>query len=121
MDPEKDRNETIDLITRYFNALKSGDFNSNLFMSDVTIFTPFMEAPFTGEDAVINELKEISKGVEDIKILHFVIEAEFACAIIEFKSKSGITVDMCDTYRIIGGKFAEIRPYFDPRTLIGDG
>lgn len=121
MPPENDRNEFVDLITRYLSALKRGDIPGNLFTSDVTIFTPFLETPVTGKDAVIEVLHEISKGVADINILRIVIEAEFACAIIEFKNKSGITVNMCDAYRISNGRLAEMRPYFDPRPLIGDG
>jgi len=121
MNEHMGRNETTDLITRYFKALKSGNFSDNLFTPDVTLFTPFMETPVTGKDAVTGALKEISQGVEDIKILRFVVESEFACAIIEFKSKNGVTVDMCDAYRISNGKLAEMRPYFDPRPLMGDG
>jgi len=115
MDRKNDRDAIIDLITRYFNALKSGD----LFTPDVTLFTPFMETPITGKDADIGALKEISQGVDNIKILRFVVEAEFACALIEFENKNVVTVEMCDTYRISDGKFVELRPYFDPRPLIG--
>ena len=115
------RDATIDLITRYINALKSGDFNDDLFTPDVTLSTPFLETPVTGKDAAIEALKEISQGVDDIKILRFVVESEFACALIEFKSKNGITVDMCDAYRISNGQLAEMRPYFDPRPLMEDG
>lgn len=121
MDRKSAREATIELITRYLNALKSGDFSNIQFTPDVTLFTPFMETPITGKDAVVTSLKETSKVIEDINILRLVIENEFACAIIEFKTKNGITVDMCDTYRISNGKFAEIRPYFDPRPLTGDG
>jgi len=121
MENNNNHDATIELITRYLNALKSGVFNDNMFTPDVTLFTPFMEAPITGKDAVIGALKEISQGVADIKILRFVVEGEFACAIIEFKSKNGVTVEMCDVYRVSDGKLAEMRPYFDPRPLIGDG
>jgi hypothetical protein len=118
MDSNNTRNLTIDLITHYLHALKTGDFSDSLFTPDVTLFTPFMEAPVTGKEIVINALKEISKGVADIKTLRFVIEAEFACAIFEFKNKDGIIVNMCDAYRISNGMLAEMRPYFDPRPLI---
>ena len=121
MDRKTDREATIDLITRYLNALTTGDFSNELFTPDVSLFTPFMETPVTGKGAVIGALKEISQGVADIKILRFVVEGEFACAIIEFKSKNGVTVEMCDVYRVSDGKLAEMRPYFDPRPLIGDG
>lgn len=121
MDSKNARVATIDLITRYFHALKTGNFNDSLFTPEVTLLTPFLETPIVGKDAVIGELKEISKDVADIKILRFVVEAEFACTIIEFKNKAGILVNMCDTYRIANGKIAEIHPYFDPRPLIGDG
>jgi limonene-1,2-epoxide hydrolase len=114
------RDETIELITRYFNALKSSDFSNIQFSPDVTHFTPFMETPITGMEEVVTSLKETSKIIEDINILRLVIENEFACAFIEFKNKDGIVVEMCDTYRISDGKFVEMRPYFDPRPLIGE-
>ena len=121
MTNKNNRDTTINLITHYFKALKSGDFSGDLFTPGVTLFTPFMETPVTGKGAVIGALKEISQGVADIIILSFVVEGEFACAIIEFKSKNGVTVEMCDVYRVSDGKLAEMRPYFDPRPLIGDG
>jgi len=121
MDKENHREGTIDLITRYLNSMATGDFSETLFTSDATLFTPFMEAPVTGRDAVMGALKEISQGVEDIKILRFVIEAELACAMIEFKTKKGVTVEMCDAYRISNGRLAGMRPYFDPRPLVEDG
>jgi hypothetical protein len=65
----------------------------------------------------MDALKEISRGVDNIKILSIVVEGKFACALIEFKGKNNVTVDMCDAYQILNGKLAEIRPYFDPRPL----
>lgn len=121
MTNKNNRDTTINLITHYFKALKSGDFSGDLFTPGVTLFTPFMETPVTGKGAVIGALKEISQGVEDIKILRFVIEAELACAMIEFKTKKGVTVEMCDAYRISNGRLAGMRPYFDPRPLVEDG
>lgn len=118
MDNNNDRDVTVELITSYFNALKTGDFSDNLFTPDVTLFTPFMEIPVSRKDAVIGSLRGISKGVADIIILRIVIEAEFACAIVEYKNKNGIVVNMCDAYRIVDCKFAEICPYFDPRPLM---
>ena len=119
MSNKTNRDITIDLITRYINALISGDFSDSLFTPDATLFTPFMEAPVTGKDSVLRALKEISQGVDDIKILRFVADGEFACAIIEFKNKEGALVEMCDAYRISNGMLAEMRPYFDPSPLIG--
>jgi hypothetical protein len=120
MENKSDRDKTIDLITCYLTALKSGDFSNVQLTPNATLLTPLMETPIKSKDAVIDALKEISKGVEDINILRFVIDGEFACAIIEFKNKNGTTVSMCDTYRISNSKLTEIRPYFDPRPLIGE-
>jgi hypothetical protein len=120
MERKSDRDTISELITRYFDALKSGDFSKIQFTPDATLQTPFMETPVTGKEVVIEALKEISKSVEDIKILRFVIEDEFACAIIEFKNRNGVIVNMCDTYRISDGKLAEICPYFDPHPLSED-
>jgi hypothetical protein len=63
---------------------------------------------------------EISKGVDGINIERIIIENEFACTILEFKSKTGAIVHMCDTYKIVDGKFSEIRPFFDPRPILGN-
>ena len=120
MEGKNDCKTISELITRYFDALKSGDFSNVQFTPDATLLTPFMETPVKGKEVVIDTLKEISKGVKDIKILRLVIENEFACAIIEFKNRKGVIVNMCDTYRISDGKLAEICPYFDPRPLSED-
>lgn len=104
-----------------FEVVRNLGAQIQTFTLDVTLLTPFMEIPITGIEAVVTSLKETSKDIEDINVLRLVVEDEFACAIIKFKNKDGITVDMCDAYRVLNGKFAEMRPYFDPRPLIGDG
>jgi hypothetical protein len=119
MDKTTNREETRELIKRYFEGLKSGDFSEDEFAPGVRLQTPFMESPATGEEAVLEALKGISGTVDDIKLLRLVIDGDFACAMIEFVNKDGVRVDMCDSYRIQEGKFIEIRPYFDPRPLMG--
>jgi hypothetical protein len=118
MNDDYDRNLTIEVINEYVKALVSGDFNNVQFTPDVILFTPFMETPIEGSNAVNGALMDISKGVDSIKIERFIVENEFACTILEFKSKTGAIVSMCDTYQIIDGKFSEIRPFFDPRPLL---
>jgi hypothetical protein len=120
MSNEYDRSMIIEMITEYVDALVSGDFSNVQFAPDVTLFTPFMENPTVGSNAVMGALAEISKGVDSIKIERFVIENEFACAVLEFKTKTGAIVHMCDTYHITEGKFAKLRPFFDPRPLLSN-
>jgi len=57
-------------------------------------------------------------GVNNLRAIE---DGKFVCAVIEFRSKKGVMVEMCDAYRIAGGRFAEVRPYFDPSPLMGEG
>ena len=41
MTDKTERDATIDLITRYFNALENGDFSGSLFTPDITLFTMY--------------------------------------------------------------------------------
>ena len=120
MDHEGYRQTNALLIQDYISALSSGDFSKISFSAEVSLFTPFMEVPVKGVSDVVDALKDISSGIDDIRIVRMVTDKDFACAILEFKSKTGATISMCDTYMISGGKLVEICPYFDPRPLLGN-
>lgn len=117
MKTKNNRDLTCDLITRFYEGLKNGDFSQVQFAADVTLQTPFIDPPICGREIVIDALEDIAESVEDIQILRLVIEGEFACAIILFRNKKGVVLNMCDTHRIVDGRLVEIRPFFYPRPL----
>jgi limonene-1,2-epoxide hydrolase len=56
--------------------------------------------------------------VKDVHVKQRIIDGEFACVIADLQTKEGDVVPFCEFFRIVDGRIAEIRPYFDPRPLI---
>ncbi len=55
---------------------------------------------------------------KDVRVKRQVIDGQFACVLADFETRDGIVAPFCEFFRIVDGKIAGIRPYFDPRPLI---
>jgi len=116
---QQQRGSTEKILVAYANAMKTGDYNQVPFAPAVTFLGPLTNGPIVGETQVKNFLRNVSKDVQEIRVKHHVIDGERACVIAELVTKKGIVVPFCEFFRITNGDIAEIRPYFDPRLLIG--
>jgi limonene-1,2-epoxide hydrolase len=116
--PSPERESVARLLGDYAEAMKSGDWSSVRFTPDVTFLGPLTNGPITGEAAVRAFLLRVSAGVKDVRVKRQVIDGEFACVIAELEAKDGKVIPFCESFRIVDGRIAEVRPYFDPRPLI---
>ena len=117
--PDQQRRELIArTLDAYAQAMKTGDYSDVRFTSDVTFLGPLTNGAIVGETQVKDFLLKVSKSVKDVRVKRQLIDGEFACVIAELETKEGDVVPFCEFFRIVDGKIAEIRPYFDPRLLI---
>ncbi len=116
--PPQQKESVARVLEAYAKAMKTGDYSSVHFASDVTFLGPLTNGPITGEVQVKAFLLKVSAGVKDVRVKRQVIDCEFACVIADLETKEGNVVPFCEFFRIVDGRIAEIRPYFDPRPLI---
>jgi hypothetical protein len=106
------------MLDAYAQAMKTGDYSRVRFTSDVTFLGPLTNGPIVGEAQVKDFLRKVSTDVGDVRVERQIIDGEFACVIADLETKKGIVVPFSEFYRVVDGRIAEIRPYFDPRPLI---
>ena len=106
------------VLDAYAQAMKTGDYGGVRFTSDVTFVGPLTNGTVVGEAQVTDFLHKVSTGVRDIRVKRQIIDGEFASVIAELETKEGTVVPFSEFFRVVDGRIAEIRPYFDPRPLI---
>jgi limonene-1,2-epoxide hydrolase len=106
------------VLDAYAQAMKTGDYSRVRFTSDVTFLGPLTNGPIVGEGQVKDFLRKVSTDVGDVRVTRQIIDGEFACVIADLETKKGVVVPFSEFYRVVDGRIAEIRPYFDPRPLI---
>lgn len=117
--PALRQNEAVaGVLDAYVQAMKTGDYGRVLFTSDVTFTGPLTNGVIIGEAQVKDFLRKVSTGVGNIRVKRQIIDGEFACVIADFETKEGTVVPYSEFFRVVDGRIAEIRPYFDPRPLI---
>lgn len=112
---QRQRESTARLLDVYIDGYKTADWGKVRFAADVTFEGP-LKGPIRGESAVRTFL--LTVRAKDVRVKRQVIDGQFACVLADFETREGIVVPFCEFFRIVDGKIAEIRPYFDPRPLI---
>ncbi len=113
------REEAVELVNVYIQALKSGDYSSVKFSSSVSFLGPLHDEPLKGKEAVVTFLSEVSGGMEDVRMNKYVIDGSDVCILIDFETKDGTVLPVVDYIKIEAGQIVHIRPFFDPRPLLG--
>jgi hypothetical protein len=113
------REEAVELVDTYIQALKSGDYSSVRFSPSVSFLGPLHDEPLQGKEAVVTFLSEVSSGIKDVRINQYVIDGSDVCIIIDFETNGGAVLPIADYIKMEAGQIVHIRPFFDPRPLLG--
>ena len=116
--PPQQREAVARVLDAYAQAMKTGDYSSVRFTPDVTFVGPLTNGAIKGEAQVKDFLRKVSRGVRDIRVKRQIIDGEFASVIADLETTEGTVVPFSEFFRVVDGRIAEIRPYFDPRPLI---
>ena len=103
---------SVAAVERYFNALKDKNLAEVPFAPDVVFEGP-LSPKLTGAEVVREFLNGILPGIRGIHIQRHIAEGEFVATIFDMETDFGV-IPMCDTFRIVNGQVAQIRPFFDP-------
>jgi limonene-1,2-epoxide hydrolase len=115
--PPQQREAVARVLDAYAQAMKTGDYSSVRFTPDVTFVGPLTNGAIIGEAQVKDFLRKVSTGVRDIRVKRQIIDGEFASVIADLETTEGTVVPFSEFFRVVDGRIAEIRPYFDPRPL----
>jgi hypothetical protein len=110
------RQATAKLLEAYVEGYKTGNYSTVRFNPDVTFEGPLTKGVIRGESAVRTFLLNVR--AKDVRVKRQIIDGQFACVLADFETPEGKVVPFCEFFRIVDGKIADIRPYFDPRPLI---
>ena len=116
--PPQQREAVARVLDAYAQAMKTGNYSSVRFTRDVTFVGPLTNGAIIGEAQVKDFLRKVSTGVRDIRVKRQIIDGEFASVIADLETREGTVVPFSEFFRVVDGRIAEIRPYFDPRPLI---
>ena len=113
---QSEKDSIARLLDAYVDAYKTGGYRNVRFAADVTFEGPLTNGRIRGEAAVQKFLSNVS--AKDVRVRQKLIDGQFACVVADFETTEGTVVPFCEFFRVINGRIAEIRPYFDPRPLI---
>ena len=80
---------------------------------------PLHDEPLQGKEAVVTFLREVSSGIKDVRIKQYIIDGSDVCIIIDFETNGGVVLAIADYIKIEAEQIIHIRPFFDPRSLLG--
>lgn len=108
-------NVSLDVVTRYIDALQSGDLDRVPFADDVTFESPL--APrVSGRAAVLDVLRGMLPVIETLTVRDVLVDGE--CVAVRFVLVTPFgPIEVFDRCRVVNGLLAEIRPYYDPRLI----
>ena len=115
-----DREVISKAMDSYFRGLQTGDAAGIPFADDVVFQGVLDEEPIVGSDAVGSFLSQFGESIESIDVHEKVIDGQLACATFKWTTVSGVEIEMCDYFRFTGSEIVYVRPYFDPRALLGE-
>lgn len=111
------REENIQTVEAYLNALKQKDLSLAPFAEDL-----YFEDPLTGKSRGAENLRAFLSGflsaISDVRVRRHVSEGEFVATHWEVEGVFGI-ITIMEMFRVQDGKITEAIGYFDPRPIIG--
>ncbi len=112
------REENIEIVEAFINALKAKDVSRVPLADDV-----YFEDPIAGKDHGAENFRAFISGfllaLSETRILSHVCEGEYVVTNWEADGVFG-AVTMLEKFRIRDGKIIEIIAYFDPRPILGN-
>jgi limonene-1,2-epoxide hydrolase len=111
------REENIEAVEAYLNALKQRDLSLAPFAENIAFENP-VAGKIEGAENVKALLSGFLTAINDIRIIQHVCEGEFVCTHWEADAVFGI-IPIIEKFRVQNGKITEAVSYFDPRPILG--
>jgi catechol 2,3-dioxygenase-like lactoylglutathione lyase family enzyme len=106
-------NVAVEVVERYFEALRKGTLMEVPFADDVTFESPMIDR-VTGRGAVVEALKPWLSQVRDVSVHDHLVDGDCVATRFELKTSVG-RLEVFGRFKIVNGLLAEIRSFFDSR------
>ena len=118
---ETEREKALQIIAAYFDGVYQGGVEDIPLHPDVVFYDPIGQNKIQGEHEVRNFLSDVSAafGQTDVKYVRDIIDGNFVSSEVRLTLDNGNQIDLCDVFEIRENKLISIRPYFDPRPMLG--
>lgn len=108
-------NVAIEVVEQYLAALRSGQVDQVPCAPDVTFESPL--APrVSGKDAVLKVLAGMLPVILGLTVRGHIAQGEYVATRFDLDTPFG-PIEVFDRFRVVNGLLAEIRPFYDPRTI----
>jgi len=108
----------VGAVEAYVRGLGARDLKGVRLSEDVVFESPLTQGKLKGREAVLQFLQGVLPAVLGTRIARsFARGDEVACRF-DLETAAG-TIPAFDYFRVSGGEIREIRPFFDPRPLVG--
>lgn len=107
---------SVAVVERYLRGLKDRNLADVPFAPDVIFHGP-LSPRLIGIDAVMERLQEVLPAVRDVRVERYIADGEYVAAILELDTIFGV-IPVCDCFQVVNGQLMQIRPFYDPRTII---
>jgi hypothetical protein len=105
------------VVESYFVALQQGNVDALPLADEVVFVDPVLPGGrLEGRPAVAAYLASVLPAVEGARVRRFVAQDDYVTVLWELRI-SGVTVPMCEVFRVGDGLIREFEAYFDPRPL----
>ena len=111
------RESTIEIIENYFSCLKEKTLEKAPFAADIEFDAP-TAGPFSGRDAVLAFFGQATQFIVQAHPKQFVVDGEHAVVIMDLETVAGM-IPVAEVFHVVNGEIKSIRPYYDPRPLVG--
>ena len=111
------RDENIEAVEAYLNALKQKDLSLAPFADDMEFSDP-VAGKGAGADSFRAFLTGFLPAIEDVRVISHVCENDFVVTHFEVDGVFGI-IPILEKFRVAGGKITEAHGFFDPRPILG--
>lgn len=114
-------NVTVKAAESYIlEGLKNKNLSKVPLDENVVFQGPLHEQPLHGAAALGEFLSGIFRLIKDCRIKRHVANGDEVCTMWDLETtEPNVVIPILEYFRLSGGRLVEIRPYYDPRPLVG--
>jgi hypothetical protein len=111
--------DVVKIAKTYLEALRAKDLQQAKLAPDVWFKSPLTDQPLTSRVELESFLNGILPAVKDIRINKEFGSESDVCIQWDLVTTSSKVVPILEYFRVANGQIQEVRPFYDPRPLLG--
>ena len=108
----------VEAVEGYVRAIGARDLKGVALAADVIFESPLTQGKLSGREAVIRYLEGVLPAVRGARVVRSLAQGDEVACRFDLETTAGV-IPVFDYFKVSGGEIREIRPFFDPRPLVG--